>query len=208
MGNKQADTQPQQSASDKMFDSIFEFKMMAKNFKKESAKAEQAEKAAILKVKDAIEKNLGEAAKIHAADAMRRRNETRRYLILSSKIEAVHDRLQNAYQTQKLTDSMKELTQRMGSAVGNMDLVKINEIMGGFEKTFDNLDVNAEFMDRAMDNVNAGSYEEKDVNGLIAQIAEENNLKLESEFSDISVKSKDIRKEPEQKELSKAQEMQ
>ena len=103
MGNKQPEVPyPKENASDKMFDMIFDFKMMVKEFKKESAKAENAEKAAILKVKEAIENNLGEAAKLHAADAIRKKNEARRYLVLSSKIDAVHSRLQNAYQTQKV----------------------------------------------------------------------------------------------------------
>jgi hypothetical protein len=84
---------------------------------------------------------------------------------------------------------MQQLTQTMTSALGAMDLVKINESMSNFEKMFDNLDVNAEFMDRVMDNVNAGTYEEKDVNGLIGQVAQEFNIKLEDQFSDISAKN-------------------
>jgi hypothetical protein len=91
---------------------------------------------------------------------------------------------------------MQQLTGTMCSALGTMDLVKVNETMSNFEKMFDNLDVNAEFMDRVMDNVNAGTYEEKDVNTLIGQVAQEFSLKLQDEFSDIgTVKNK----APEQK---------
>lgn len=102
MGNKETKKVPQQSASDKMFDMIFEFKMMSKQFRKEASKSEAAERQFILKVKDAIEKNMSETAKIHAADAIRKKNEARRYLVLSSKLDAVHSRLQNAYQTHKV----------------------------------------------------------------------------------------------------------
>jgi hypothetical protein len=103
MGNKEPKQKaPQQSASDKMFDMIFEFKMMSKQFRKEATKAEQAEKQLVLKVKDAIEKNMLETAKIHASDAIRKKNEARRYLVLSSKLDAVHSRLNSAYQTQKV----------------------------------------------------------------------------------------------------------
>jgi hypothetical protein len=83
---------------------------------------------------------------------------------------------------------MGQLTSTMCGALNAMDLVKVNETMKNFEKMFDNLDVNAEFMDRVMDNVNAGTYEEKDVNNLIGQVAQEFSLKLQDEFSDISVK--------------------
>jgi hypothetical protein len=89
-----------------------------------------------------------------------------------------------------LTENLQQLTQTMTQAVGAMDLIKVNETMTNFEKMFDNLDVNAEFMDRVMDNVNAGAYEEKDVNSLIGQVAQEFNIKLEDQFSDISAKNK------------------
>ncbi len=102
MGQEKSKPIPEKSASDKMFDMIFEFKMMSKNFNKESQKSMNAEKQCILKVKDSIEKNLPETAKIHAADAIRKKTEARRYLLLSSKLEAVQQRLQSAYQTQKV----------------------------------------------------------------------------------------------------------
>ncbi len=103
MGNKvEKKPEVKQSPSDQMFDTIFEFKSVAKQMKKESTKAEAGERQAILRVKDAIEKNLPDQAKIHAADAIRKKNEARRYLILSSKLDAVYSRLQNAYNTQRV----------------------------------------------------------------------------------------------------------
>ena len=76
--------------------------------------------------------------------------------------------------------------------------------MSNFEKMFDNLDVQAGIMDQVMDNVNANSYAETDVQGLINQVAEENGMKVSQEFeqigiggnkvSDESVKSKEVAK--------------
>ncbi len=103
MGNKQEKPkQPEPSASDKMFDMIFEFKMMAKEFEKNAKKSAQEEKNVKLKVKSAMEKNDMNAAKMFAQDAIRKKNEVRRYQGLSFKIDAVHSRLKNAYQTQKV----------------------------------------------------------------------------------------------------------
>ncbi len=101
MGNKET-KKPEPSASDKMMDMIYEFKFMAKNLRKEANKAENQEKQFIMRVKDAIEKNMPDTAKIHAADAIRKKTEARRYLTLSSKLDAVHARLQSAYQTQRV----------------------------------------------------------------------------------------------------------
>lgn len=44
MGQKETKPVPQQSASDKMLDMLYEFKFMAKNMRKEATKAENAEK--------------------------------------------------------------------------------------------------------------------------------------------------------------------
>jgi|LauGreDrversion4_2_1035121.scaffolds.fasta_scaffold547611_1 charged multivesicular body protein 1 len=102
MGQKETKPVPQQSASDKMFDILFEFKSQAKMMKKEASKAEAQEKQYVLKVKDAIEKNNLETAKILASDAIRKKTEAKRLLILSSKLEAVQARLQSAMTTQRV----------------------------------------------------------------------------------------------------------
>lgn len=54
MGSKPKPKVPEKSDEEKMFDSIFEFNMMAKQYKKESEKSAAAEKANIKKVKDVI----------------------------------------------------------------------------------------------------------------------------------------------------------
>lgn len=61
--------------------------------------------------------------------------------------------------------------------------------MGNFEKMFDNLDVQAGIMDQCMDNINANSYAENDVNSLINQVAEENGMKISQQFAEIGVVS-------------------
>ena len=94
---------------------------------------------------------------------------------------------------------MQSMTSKLYSALGSMDLVKVNETMTNFETMFDNLDVNNEMMNQVFDNVNAGTHNEKEVNKLIGQVAEEFNMKLEGEFSEIGVKQRDGVKEQGQK---------
>ena len=174
--------QPQQSPSDKMFDNIFEFKMMAKQMNKESQKSAAQEKALLAKLKDAIARGDNEGAKVIAADAIRKKNEVKRYKVLGSKIDTISQRLQSAYNTQRLTENMKELTEKMIGSANAMDMVQMNETMANFEKMFDDLDVNSEMMNQVFDNVNAGVTNENEVNNLINQVAEANGLKLAEEM--------------------------
>ena len=70
-------------------------------------------------------------------------------------------------------------------AVKTMNLEKISENMSNFEKIFDDLDANTQLMDKAMENIDAGSYEDQDVNTLIMQVAQANNIELSEQFNDI-----------------------
>ena len=183
MGQEKAKPKPpEQSPSDKMFDNIFEFKMMAKNFAKESKKAETAHKNLLGKVKDLIAKGDYEKAKVVASDAIRKKNEIKRYQVLSSKLDTLTQRLQSAYQTQQLTENMKSLTSKMISAGSVGDMVQINETMSNFEKMFDDLDVNSNMMNEVFDNVNAGTTNDNEVNQLINQVAEANGMKVMDEL--------------------------
>jgi hypothetical protein len=96
---------------------------------------------------------------------------------------------------------MSQMTSKLFSAMKGLDLVQVNETMTNFEKMFDNLDVNNEMMNQVFDNVNAGTHNEKAVNGLISQVAEEFNMKLEGEFSDIAVKQQEKNTEINQKNV-------
>ncbi len=202
MGNKQPEP-PKKPASDLLFETIFEFKMQAKSLSKESKKAERERDIMYEKVKKAIAENKPEAAKLYATDAIRKRNEAVKYEMLSYKLEAVHSKMKSAYQTTKLNENMSKMVFSMSTALGTMDLVKISENMSQFEKVFDDLDANSQLIDKAMDNIDAGSYAEKDVSNLIMQVAQLNGIQVSKEFesikenSDPVAVSKEIEKEKE-----------
>ena len=200
MGNESKKPQrPPEDPSDKMFDTMFEFKMMGKQMAKEAKKSENQNKALIKKVKDCIAKGDYEQAKVAASDAIRQKNQVRRYRVLSSKIDTIAQRLQSAYQNQRLTEQMQSLTQQMVGAGNMMDLVKMTETMANFEKLFDDLDVNSAMMDQVFDNVNAGTVNEGEVNQLIAQVAQQNGMKLSEDFDNVQIGEVGIA-EPNQQE--------
>ena len=192
---------PPQDPSDKMFDTMFEFKMMGKSMAKEAKKAENQNKNLIKKVKDCIAKGDYEQAKVAASDAIRQKNQVRRYRVLSSKIDTVAQRLQSAYQNQRLTEQMQSLTQQMVGAGNMMDMVKMTETMANFEKLFDDLDVNSVMMDQVFDNVNAGTVNDAEVNTLIQQVAQQNGMKLSEDFDNVQIGEGGIAEQPQQEQI-------
>ena len=164
---------------DEMFDKIFEFKMMAKQFAKESKKAENEYKKNLTKTKNLMEKGKYDQARVTAADAIRKKNEINRYQVLSSKIDTIAQRLQSAMQTNQLTEKMSQLTKLMaGSGDKLNDIVQLADTMENFEKMFDDLDVNNAMMNEVMNNVNAGTIDDNEVNLLVNQVAEANGMKI------------------------------
>lgn len=147
MGNEERKPAPE-SPEDKMFDNIFEFKMVGKQLSKEASKAQQKEKTQLEKVKRAIEKGDYEAAKVLANDAIRSRKESQRCRAMASKVTTISQRLESAMKTQSLTSNMKELTAKMASLSGTMDMVQMTQTLDSFEKMFDNIDVQAGLMDQ------------------------------------------------------------
>ena len=202
MGNENKKPQPPpEDPSDKMFDTMFEFKMMGKSMAKEAKKSENQNKALIKKVKDCIAKGDYEQAKVAASDAIRQKNQVRRYRVLSSKIDTIAQRLQSAYQNQQLTEKMQSLTQQMVGAGNMMDLVKMTETMANFEKLFDDLDVNSAMMDQVFDNVNAGTVNDAEVNTLIQQVAQQNGMKLSEDFDNVQIGEGGIAEQPQQEQI-------
>jgi charged multivesicular body protein 1 len=166
-------------SNDEMFDKIFEFKMMAKQFAKESKKAENEYKKNLTKTKNLMEKGKYDQARVTAADAIRKKNEINRYQVLSSKIDTIAQRLQSAMQTNQLTEKMSQLTKLMaGSGDKLNDIVQLADTMENFEKMFDDLDVNNAMMNEVMNNVNAGTIDDNEVNLLVNQVAEANGMKI------------------------------
>ena len=202
MGDKPSKpNQPPPDPSDQLFDAMFEFKMMAKQMSKESEKSKKQNQALVKKVKDCIAKGDYEQAKNAASEAIRAKNMTARYQKLSSKVTTVAQRLQAAYQNQTLTQNMERLTSQLLGAGKAMDLVKMTETMANFEKLFDNIEVNVAMTDDVLDNVNAGKVNEQEVNTLIAQVAQQNGMKLSDDFEQIKIEEGGIAEAPQKEKI-------
>ena len=82
-------------------------------------------------------------------------------------------------QTNQLTEKMSQLTKLMaGSGDKLNDIVQLADTMENFEKMFDDLDVNNAMMNEVMNNVNAGTIDDNEVNLLVNQVAEANGMKI------------------------------
>ena len=156
--------------SDVLFNKIFEFRQQAKQMEKQAEKSKASQDFYTKKVKEAIQKNNPTLAKQYGEQALRARNDVKRYRTLASKVGGISSRLQAAHQNHQLTSQMANLVNQMSTV--NFNSVGAVETMEKFEKMFDNLDVQTKMMDDVLDNINVGTVNDREVNELLQQCAE------------------------------------
>ena len=171
------------STAQKMQDNLFNLKLAAKQLERNAVKCEKDEKTEKSKLKKAIQKSNLEGARIHAENAIRQKNQSLNYRRMSSRVDAVSQRVQTAATMQQVTKSMGGVVSAMESAMKSMNLEKVTKLMDDFERQFEHLDVQTQVMDEAMQGTTVLNVPEVQVDSLMQEVADEAGLELNMELS-------------------------
>eukprot|EP00766_Chilomastix_caulleryi_P005022 gnl/Chilomastix_caulleri/642.p1 GENE.gnl/Chilomastix_caulleri/642~~gnl/Chilomastix_caulleri/642.p1 ORF type:complete len:202 (-),score=66.08 gnl/Chilomastix_caulleri/642:103-708(-) len=159
-------------------DQIFDMRFTARQFEKMARTAETERKKAEKQVADAIRAGYRDRAQIYAQTAIRQKAEHLQFLKLASRVDAVVSQLQTACAMDQMTHNMKNLTINLDKALKAMDVEQVSKIMSKFEEQFEELDVRGEFVNGTMNQQAIGATPQDQVDGLIAQIADENQIEM------------------------------
>jgi len=166
---------------------LFNLKFASKQFQRNSTKCEKNEKQQKLNLKTAIERGNVEGARIYAQNAIREKNQALNYLRLASRIDAVAARVETAMRMKQVTRSMAGIVSGMEKAMASMDMQKITQVMDQFEKQFEDLDVQSEYVEQAMNQSTSLTTPADQVDLLITQVAEEHGLELSEKLGHAAV---------------------
>jgi len=161
---------------------LFNLRFAAKELQRNAKKCEKDEKTEKNKLKLAIQKGNTENARIHAENAIRKKNEALNYMRMSARIDAVAARVQTAATQKRVTQSMSGVVKAMESAMRSMNLEKVQNLMDRFEKDFENLDVQSATMEGSMSATTTLNAPQAQVDALMAQVADEAGLELNMEL--------------------------
>ncbi|KAJ1445000.1 Snf7 family [Pelagophyceae sp. CCMP2097] len=179
---------------------LINLKMTSKQMRSASKKCEKNEKVAKTNVKKAIEKGNMEGARIYAQNAIREKTQGLNYLKMSSRIDAVGQRLETAIRTNDMSKAMGNVVKGMASALQSMDVEKISRVMDSFEQQFESMDVRAGYMESSMNSTTASATPEDQVDGLISQIADEHQLDVSFALDDAGTMGTKVPAQPAKKE--------
>jgi charged multivesicular body protein 1 len=152
-----------------------------------------------------LQQGNNDGARIYAANAIRKKNESLNLLRLSSRVDAVASRVETAVTMRQMTGNMASVVKGMDKAMDSMNLERVSSIhtspfpilncsihkislvMDKFEQQFSDLDVQTSYMEEAMSNTTAVSTPQDEVDALMKQTAEEANIELQHDLA-----SKDV----------------
>mmetsp|Transcript_10045 Transcript_10045/g.16891 ORF Transcript_10045/g.16891 Transcript_10045/m.16891 type:complete len:194 (-) Transcript_10045:42-623(-) len=161
-----------------MENQLFNLKFTSKQLQRQAKKSEKNERLERAKVKKAIEKGNHEGARIYAQNAIREKNQALSMLRLSSRIDAVASRVQSAIHMKQVTRSMGSITKSLDKAMQSMNLEQITAVMDKFEKQFEDLDVQSQYVEQTMNQTTTLSTPQDEVDALIGKVADDHNLDL------------------------------
>ena len=164
------DTSKQKQAPD-MNQVIFQMKMSSKRFLRES-KRSQKEKDKNLKSAEAcLKKGDEEGAKLYAVNAQNNINDYRKYLTMSSRLDAIAGRIKTNYNS---ADIIKHLTNNVTPVLmkeaDTMDLADLCRNFETFQEAFDKMTVNANIMNTNFDKMTAEGNTIENADNLFNQL--------------------------------------
>lgn len=157
---------------------LFNLKFAAKELERSAKKCEKDSVNEKLKLKRAIEQGNMEGAKIYAENSIRNKNQALAFRRMSSRVDAVSQRVQTALTTKKVTHSMAGVVKSMEAAMKSMNLEQISNLMDRFEQQFESLDVQSNVMSDAMQSTTTMTTPQNEVDSLMQQVADEAGIEL------------------------------
>ena len=158
------------SNAEKMKEYQRSLKKSCREMDRERGVLERQEKKLMADIKKEAKAGRNDTARIMAKDLVRTRSYIKKMWKMKSHLEAVSLRLTTMQTSQNMAQTMKGVTKIMGRMNAKMNLPKIQEIMGEFEKQNEMMGMKEEMMGDAMDEAFADDEDEEEEEKILGEI--------------------------------------
>mmetsp|Transcript_10041 Transcript_10041/g.35167 ORF Transcript_10041/g.35167 Transcript_10041/m.35167 type:complete len:205 (-) Transcript_10041:76-690(-) len=161
----------------------FNLKFTSKSLARQSKKCEKEAKKLRKKVADALKKGNLDVARTYANAAIMQQNEANNLVKVSCQIEAVGMKVGMAARSAAISKSMGAVVKAMDSVLSASSADQMSRIMEKFAETSEDMEVRAAFMNDAMGSATATSTPADSVDGLLREVALDNDIELGAELA-------------------------
>ncbi|MES1923007.1 Charged multivesicular body protein 1b [Bonamia ostreae] len=183
----------------KIEENLFNLKFAAKQYEREARRFEKRARAERIKIKTYIERGDIDSATVHSENAIKFKNQSVRYLALSSRVESAYNTVNSAVNMQMVTKSMKGIVRALESSADLNDMDKMTDTMDKFEKECENANIRTDYMEQAMTAVSSRTMRKEQAQELMQRVADEHGLEFSAEMEGVGVPGR--KKETGNKEL-------
>lgn len=124
-------------------------------------------------------------ASMHCQNAVRKRNEQKNLLKLSSQVGSMASRVQSAMMMRQVTANMSNTVRSMDSLMKSMNLEKMTAIMDQFESQNQDMDVLANHYDTVTTSATATTVPQDEVNSMMKQLADQAGIEIAGELASV-----------------------
>ncbi|ETO05655.1 hypothetical protein RFI_31741 [Reticulomyxa filosa] len=183
----------------KLEEEKFQLRWNAKQLANQSKKFEKEHDKYKKKAAEAMQKGQFDIARIHAGTAIHQRNMANKTLQLSSRLDAVYSKITSAEQMQKASKLLANVSKTMGETITDEQLTQMTRTMDQFTEKFEQLDIESKVMENALNTTTATTFDERQVDALLKEIATENAMDVDKMFQEAGVATHEVKenKEPE-----------
>ncbi len=177
MGNNQPKKQPRD-----MNQVLFKLKMAAKRFEKQSKKALKEKNKNMGKAKKCLLRGDEDGAKLYAMNAQNNEAESKKYLNLSSKLDAMTSKMKSNHNSADImTHIANEVTPKLVEESESMDIKTLVNNFDQFQNAFDKMTVNANIVGQNFNQMTSEGNTIQNADNLLNQLKNEVQFDMNGE---------------------------
>ena len=162
---------------------LIDLKLASKQLSGQSKRCGIEAKKEEARVGQALKNKNPEAARIHASNVIRKRQEAANLLRLASRVDGLASRFGSALARNTVTSSMASLVQEMDRAVAADNLGQMMETVDRFERTMEDGDLAGEVIASAIDRAAATTAPADEVEALMMEVGEQVGIEVQLQLA-------------------------
>lgn len=184
MGNDQPKQQPK-----KDFNTIiFQMKMSAKRFERESRKAQKEKEKNLKKAEKCLRKGDESGARLYTGNAQNNINDYKKYLTMSSKLDAMAGKIKSNHNSAEIMKHISnDVTPQLVKESDSMDLKSLVQNFDTFQDAFDKMSVNANIMGQNFNQMTSDGNTVQHTDDLFNQLKNKVQFNMQKDMDGVPV---------------------
>ncbi|MBK5114233.1 MAG: Snf7 family protein [Candidatus Heimdallarchaeota archaeon] len=178
-------------------DYIIDLKMVNKRLARSSKKLETDEQKLQRKTRDAMRRGLMDQARLYASNVARNRKWVYSYTRLTTRIEGIIFRLEQADSVQQLASELKGMAGALREVNASLNAPEISALVEDLENSFEGIEMTTDMMDEDFESMMSLDVDETEVDKIMGEIGTEIGLGAETGLPTPDIRSTELAKEIE-----------